>query len=147
MHKFIALTDEQWERYKKGEAITIKRERMLWRPQGGEYHLVGPGLIEKSPSTPSYREFGLEYPTEDFARRAHILMRPIHRYVAYALEYWPDYEVPPIGQATFSVYYDDSVEQWVVRGNVVTRDPWIPYGPEDKVRELALRLNSGEVRF
>jgi len=146
MSKTIELTDEQWDAYKRGEPVTVQKPK-LWKPEGGKYLISEYGCAHIAKSDPHSKLFGTEYPTRDLAERARDLMRPIHRYIAYAMEHWPDYEVPSIGEMTYCVTYDGDFARWILDGSRYIRRPGVPYGPEDKVRELADRLNRGEVKF
>jgi len=145
MSKTIELTDEQWAAYQRGEPVTVQKPK-LWEPKGGEFTIFVEDVFQANSSN-DYRQFGLEYPTKEQAERARDLMRPIHRYIAYAMEHWPDYEVPEPGEATYFVTYDAECKEWGVYTHIESRCPWIPYGPLDKVIELADRLNRGEVKF
>lgn len=145
MSKTIELTDEQWAAYERGEPVTVQKPK-LWEPKGGEFTIFVEDVFQANSSN-DYRQFGLEYPTKEQAERARDLMRPSHHYIAYAMEHWPDYEVPSIGEMAYCVTYDGDFARWILDGSRYIRRPGVPYGPEDKVRELADRLNRGEVKF
>ena len=147
MSKTIELTDEQWAAYERGEPVTVQKLKP-WEPEGGLYIIEWAGSVHRSRyNDKKNATFGMRYATEDTAIQARNLMYPIHRYIAYAMEHWPDYEVPPSGTSTSYVAYNDDEEKWFSILNWNFRDPWIPYGPRDKVKELADRLNRGEVKF
>lgn len=146
MSKTIELTDEQWAAYERGEPVTVQKPK-LWEPDGGRFRIYANGEIIDSPSSDGYRQFGMEYPIRIQAERARDLMRPIHRYIAYAMGHWPYYEVPEPGEWSYFVAYDDECKKWTMHAHTVSRCPWVPYGPRDKVEELVYRLNRGEVKF
>ncbi len=146
MSKTIELTDEQFEAYQRGEPVTVQKKQK-WEPEGGSYKIYPDGFVVEWSPAKEYQAFGMQYPTRNKAERARDLMRPIHRYIAYAMEHWPDYEVPPTGKPTHYVAYSALERAWYMAIARHDRDPWIPYGPEDKVVELVGKLNSGEVEF
>jgi len=41
--------------------------------------------------------------------------------------------------------YNTTHGEWYVAACSLSRNPWLPYGPREKVEELVERLNSGEV--
>lgn len=146
MSNTIELTDEQWGAYQRGEPVTVQKKQK-WEPEGGSYKIYPDGFVIEWSPTKEYPVFGMQYPTKEKAARARDLMRPIHRYIAYAMEHWPNYKVPPEGKPAYSAEYNAYERQWCVIYYKYYRNPWIPYGPEDKVKELVNKLNSGEVEF
>jgi len=146
MSKTIQFTDEQWDVLQRGESITIEPPKpQQWEPKGGRFYVNGWGDVGEGIESSMRRRFGLEYPTQALAARAADLMRVHHRLVAYALEHWPDYEVPETGLPAYFPEYDVQFEEWDASCDVAYRNPWIPYGPREKVEELVDKLNRGEV--
>lgn len=118
-----------------------------WEPVSGSYFISIYGQVQPSDSlvTPC-RKFGLEYQTRELAERARDMIRTHHRLVAYAMEHWPDYEPPTDASSpTFFPTYHPNFDKWYVATQRQIRNPWMPYGPEDKVKELVQKLNNGEV--
>ena len=146
MSNKIELTDEQWCAYQRGDPVTVQKQQK-WEPEWGSYKIYPDGFVTEWSPIKEYQVFGMQYPTQNKAERARDLMRPIHRYIAYAMEHWPDYEVPPVGNEIWHVTYNESSGNWVAIHNMYIRLPWIPYGPKGKVYELVNKLNSGEVEF
>jgi len=147
MSKTIQLTDEQWEALQRGEAITIEPPKpRRWKPMTGPF-VIGAGSEVLYYTTDQHlgREFGMRYPTRGLAERAANFMRAHRRLVAYALEHWPEYEVPNAEGSAYFPSYDITRCEWFATAYGLNRNPWIPYGPREKVEELVERLNSGEV--
>lgn len=145
MTKTIELTDEQWRALQRGESITIKPPKKQWEPEGGSMIVQSTGAVHQELMGIAQQNFGTAYPTVALAERAAKLMRPHHRLVAYALEHWPDYEVPKPPDATYAPWFDAYMNEWDCIERTIARSPWIPYGPRSKVQELVDKLNSGEV--
>ena len=145
--KTIQLTDEQYEALQNGESITIEPPKKKWEPEGGSVIIYPLGVIRQFERCPKQNNFGMAYPTIKLASRARDLMWPIHRYIAYATEHWPGHEVPRIGADAWLIGYNANLNTWEAVCHNYTRDPWIPYGPKDKVYKLVDKLNSGEVEF
>lgn len=146
MAKTIEVSDEQYAAWERGEPIEkVKR----WDPPGGGYLVDALGMVGwvVHPSRSSL-EFGTEYPTRELATRARDFMRIYHRLVAYALKHWPDYE-PTKGRHAYYPRHiiDPCGDYWDVHFDTAVRNPWMPYGPRDKVEELVRRLGSGEVEL
>jgi len=143
---WLKLTNEQYEALQRGEAITIDPQKpRQWEPVGGRFYVSYDGVVRKSDSDDKSKSFGTEYPTHALAARAADFMRPYHRLVAYALEHWPEYEVPEMpNEAAFPALSSGDGE-WHIYAHRYARGPWIPYGPREKVEELVDKLNRGEV--
>ena len=145
MTRTIELTDEQWQALQRGESITIEPPKKQWEPEGGSMIVQSTGAVHQELMGIAQQNFGTAYQTVALAKRAAKLMRPHHRFVAYALEHWPDYEAPEPTEFAYCPQYNARNDRWYVCIYSIERLPWIPYGPEDKVQELVDKLNSGEV--
>lgn len=140
--KTIEVTDEQYE-----EILSIiEKAKPTWEPMGGNWTIRGDGSVVWEGSVKNFAEYGVEYPTEDIAERAAKLFRSYHRYVAYALEHWPDFE-PGKDGAVFYIMYDEKQESWKMIEVLSKHNTMLPPGPREEVSHLVNCLNSGKVVF
>lgn len=150
MSKVIELTDEQWEALLSGEEIVIKPQatKKEWQPEGGQWVVDFDSNCMHLASEPNadFVEFGVFYPTKEKAELASKFMRRYNRYLAYAIEHWHDALKTSPPQYDWYIYRDDD-GTFIPSQGIGVGDDWTPYGPQEKVQDLADRLNRGEVKF
>ena len=144
------------ERIKKieKELFELKKEvanEERWEPLGGTWHIQSDGNPCPSDSSGRFRNFGIERPTEEQAKKAAKAMRIHNRLDAYVAEFDPHWKADwdDNTQAKFYVYKDIDEEQWCkqwcVGCNTSIYYPGFVFMSKECAEGLVEKLNSGEV--
>lgn len=147
MNKQQALERIQKAEKELAEAKAALEEVRQWEPVGGEYYIRPTGAIWQGGSENIYRQFGTEYPTEEQAEKARDAMRTHNRLLAYVGEHAPDYEPDWENgdERKGCVYYNYATGKYYVSSTGCAQTLGAVYMPVPVARELAARLNNGEV--
>lgn len=143
-----ALKEEIAELKRKLTAIELAGIKKRWEPCGGEWYVTSDGRACNSRSEDSSRLFGVERQTEALAEKAAEEMHKYNRLLAYVAEFDPDWEVDwdDYTKEKFYVYKDmDTTKQWRVGCNTYIYYPAVVHMSEECAKDLARKLNSGEV--
>jgi hypothetical protein len=150
MNKTITLTEEQYAALQSGESITIvppKPKIAPWEPKGGDWYVKISGDVGAGMSTAPCRLFGNEFQTETEAIADAIALRARNRLAAYVREFAPEWKADwsDSNQKKWFVYFDFRGSEWGISYNIHNKSACEVYMPEHVARELAKKLNSGEV--
>lgn len=126
------------------EIVEVYRKK--WEPETGEWFLNGMGDILPLTKQPYYNKKvteGRSYKTKKQAEKAHEMIRPFQRLVAWVFENVPDYD--PEDKKNYAVVLKDIDGKWM---KVVGDSFGIEVTMPELVAEiLAEKLNSGEVEL
>lgn len=137
------------------EIVEFKKHEKPWEPEGGDFLIDTSGwVIRANPSLTDYppRKEGRMYPTIEAAKKAHELIRPFQRLVAYILEHDPNYELNNPDN-TKIVEWNDLIGRYDIATfvNSASRSFSIMLinlsMSEDLAQKLADDLNAGRVKL
>ena len=137
------IADLQKQLEEKQKALSAMPEK--WEPKGGEYWVNAHGLVRHDVTSRVTRDYGAEYATREQAEKAAKAMRAHNRLLAYVAEFAPDYE-PDWNDGAICIEYAHDEKEYGVDKNFLERIGAV-YMPEHIARELAAKLNSGEVEL
>lgn len=135
-----ALQNQLEEKQKALAAMPDK-----WEPKNGGYLVDFNGEVVRAPSSDETRVFGTEYTSRQQAEKAAKAMRAHNRLLAYVAEFAPDFSYK-FDDVKWFVSYDTDTLTWFAdfcTDFVVG----VAFMPESVARELAAKLNSGEVEL
>lgn len=115
-----------------------------WEPKGGGYSVASNGGVFNVQGTLDCRMFGSEFATFEQAEKASKAMRAHNRLLAYAAEFAPEFEYNESGMNWYVLSYEG---EWRCGWDGDYINPSIVYMPERVAKELAGKLNSGEVEL
>jgi hypothetical protein len=120
-----------------------------WEPNDGEFIIgIDGGVMAKDIGFAiNALAFGLVYKTPSEAAKAAKAMRTHNRLLAYVAEHAPGYEADfsTGGEDNYYVYFRHLHKRYEVGCNSSHEVAGVVYMPEDVAKELARKLNSGEV--
>lgn len=139
----IAELQKQLE--EKQKALAAMPDK--WEPKGGDWFVDLFG--EASTTSMMARElssFGVSYATREQAEKAAKAMRAHNRLLAYVAEFAPDYEYD-CGGMNWTVWQCAESLNWDINWYSTIKVVGCVYMPEHIAKELASKLNSGEVEL
>ena len=139
----IAELQKQLEEKQKAlSAMPVK-----WELEGGEWYIMSSGMVDCT-GVPAQivASFGMEYATREQAEKAAKAMRAHNRLLAYVAEFAPDYEYD-CGGMNWTVWQCAESLNWDINWYSTIKVVGCVYMPEHIAKELAAKLNSGEVQL
>lgn len=128
------------------KSFEYRRKPVKWEPVGGEWWVIDVGHINKAPSIPNARNFGLERPTKEQAERAAVEMRRFNRLLALRDELCGDDEMSWIANTHKYIHYDHEDKKYRFSSNKILQFMGVVYFPTNESAQRACdMLNSGEV--
>ena len=111
-----------------------------WEPRGGRYWV-------RIPTIDNACKFGVERQTAEAAEKASTAMRTHNRLLAYVDEFGGDWEADwsASTQEKYYVYYNYRSHRWCAESWVFRCCGGAVYMSQDCAKDLAAKLNSGEV--
>ena len=139
----IAELQKQLE--EKQKALSAMPDK--WRPKAGRFYVDETGAVSESVShLIGSPDFGNEYSTREQAEKAAKAMRAHNRLLAYVAEFAPDYEYD-CGGMNWTVWQCTESLNWNAIFYRTIKMVGCVYMPEHIAKELASKLNSGEVEL
>ena len=130
---------------KKIEALEKPKQ---WEPKGGDWWVDTSGIANwEYESTPCTIKFGVERQTLEAAEKASDAMRTHNRLLAYVDEFGGDWvaDWENMHQEKCYVYYSYSGRRWNYSICLKARIGGTVYMSRECAKDLAAKLNSGEV--
>jgi hypothetical protein len=121
--------------------VPVVPEPKKWEPKGGNYYING-NIVCTSVTSTSYREAGLEYQTEEHAKKALRIMTRRNRLLAWISENGGFYH-----DADWGVYFDPYYNKYLNCQFDETPDITQILMTEEQADELCRLLNSGLIEL
>lgn len=135
----IAELQKQLE--EKQKALSAMPDK--WEPKGGGFTIDLDGMVEQFNRSSKRAEFGIEYATREQAEKAAKAMRAHNRLLAYVAEFAQYHS----GVENSYVAKRDDSTGWDHIMNATRSKAVTVYMPHSMAKELAEKLNSGEVEL
>lgn len=119
-------------------------KKTVWNPKGGRFFIKPYGAVGEADTSDNYANFGTERDTREAAEKAAVEMRKFNRLLAYRDEFAPGYKFKRAESNCFVLLHAGS-NQYEIAANDFWNVPGVVYMPESVAKELAAKLNSGEV--
>ena len=118
-----------------------------WEPRGGDYWVCAWGDVFGGDQIARTSKFGVERQTAKAAKKASAAMRTHNRLLAYVDEFGGDWEADwsDSTQEKVYVYYNYSSRRWSAESWVFRCCEGAVYMSIECAKDLAAKLNSGEV--
>lgn len=133
----------------------VEPEVVKWEPADGDWvNFSGMSrpevIVKEDPHFHRAKSIGLLRPTEESAEKSGAMIYSYSRLLAYVDEHKGDWEADwdDFGQPKWMVYQRSDDQHWLATGSRTDMSVLgTVYMPEHVARELADRLNKGEVEF